>query len=243
MAKKDGGAMKKVLGVFFELDEKKEKQEPTPKEEAKEEVAEQPVEEKEAVIEVTTPVTPTVGEIDENMKQDLVNAIEEANIDGYDYFEFKEALFNMESVIPTEGERFKAAFAAVASMVRSDHLINTANHYIDVLNKKEESFNDYVLHMKDEKVKAKEDAAAVAEETIQQKQDQIIKLNQEIAELQEQKKTAQQEAITENAKIQQVELNFKTTCEAIKKKIAADIKKIETYLGSPKEEKVEVKDE
>lgn len=237
MEKKDGGAMKKVLGIFFEMDDKKQKLAPKEKQESVKE-------KEEAVIEVTTPApAPTSGQIDENMKQDLVTAIEKANIEGYDYFEFKETLFNMESLIPTEPERFKAAFAAVASMVTSDRLIDTAEHYINILKKKEEDFNAYAAQMKQQKVIRKEEEAKKADEEILKREDTITKLNQEISELQDKKREAQQEAITENAKIQQVELNFKTTCEAIIKKIEADVKKIDTYLKPPKKEKVEVKDE
>jgi len=245
---KGSGAVKKVFGMFFDFEDKKNIPESKPEVKQEEVIAQQaaPVEKREeAVIEVSAPppTTSVVGEVDDKMKQDLISAIEKANIEGYDYFEFKEALFNMEAVIPTESSRFKAAYAAVAAMVTSEHLIETANTYIGVLKEKKEAFEGYVQHMRDERVSGNENEAAKCEEQIQQKQETIIKLNQEISELQEQKKEAQQKAISENANIQQVELNFKTTLEGIIKKIDSDIIKIKTYLAPPKEEKVEVKDE
>ena len=243
--KKGSGAAKKVFGLFFDFEDKKNTMETEPEVKQEEITQTASVEKREEItIEVNSP-TPTnvVGEVDDKMKQDLIKAIEEANIEGYDYFEFKEALFNMEAVIPTESARFKAAYAAVASMVTSEHLIETANTYVGVLKEKEEDFKKYVQHMRDERVSGNENEAAKCEEAIQQKQETIIKLNQEISELQDQKKEAQQKAIAENANIQQVELNFKTTLEGIVKKIATDITKIETYLTPPKEKKVEVKDE
>jgi len=236
---------KSVIGTFVDVKDDAPK---TEKPQAQDETVQEEVIEvqtpKAPVALASTPATVAQGQEDDQIKEDLVKALDEANIEGYDYFEFRQALINMEGVIKTEPERFKATYAAVGAMITPERLIETALHYVGVLEKKGESFQGYVQQMTAEKVTANEEAAADADNRIQEIQAQIDQLNQNVAELLENKKVFQQEAIDAGAKIQQVQMNFNTTCTSIIRKIQSDAKKIETYLCAPKPaEKVEVTDE
>jgi len=205
-----------------------------------------PVEEKQeaAVPAKPTPVATTkaasaAGEVDVDIQNQLVQVLEDNNVEGYDYFEFKGSLKNMQNVIKNEPERFKAAFAAVASMVSPEKLVETANFYIGKLNDKKEEFGQFVNSMMDEKVVSKEKEATAIDEAVAKKQEQITQLNQEISEAQDKKSTLINEAISEKAKIEKVQANFNLTHVNVISMIEQDIQKIQTYLIPKAEAKPE----
>lgn len=179
---------------------------------------------------VVSSSSPTMGQIDEGIKNDLLKTLEQNNVDGFDYFEFRTALQNMEKVIPSESDRFKAAYAAVSSFVAANKLVETANFYLQVLQKKQTEFDAYIKKAMDERVVGKSEEAKGYDDSMAEKRSQIDKLNQEIAKLQESKSKVLNESISEKSKIERVSLNFKMTFDEVVRKIQADIQKIQTYL-------------
>jgi len=234
MAKKKGF----LRGLLFE-DDGKGTSKPVPKEEAKTEA--QPNAPTATAAPATqaptmvTAATPT-GQVDEDIQNQLLQALEEANIDGYDYFEFRGSLENMKAVIPNEPERFKAAYAAVSAMVKPERLIETAQYYIDKLDAKKNEFEALCAQMTEQNVTAKENEAQAIDESIAQKQEQITQLNQQISEVQEQKAALLNEAITEKGKIEKVQVNFNMTHKNVVTRIEQDKTKIQTYLAPKVEE-------
>jgi hypothetical protein len=185
------------------------------------------------------PITPSVqsgvsGEVNEDIKEQLTRVLLESNIQGYDYLEFRDSINNMASVIPSEPERFKAAFAAVSSIVTVEKLVETADFYLSRLASKKTEFEEAAQGMYEQNVTAKEGEISAMDQSIAEKQEQITKLNQEISELQQSKIALQNDAITEKAKIEKVNLDFNTTYDEISRSIEQDKTKISTYLGAPK---------
>lgn len=218
-------AMNKVLGMFWEPDKKTE----TP---AAAKAATAPVQ---TVKEIVAPVAagapaPTAGQIDESIKADLLKTLETGNLEGYDYFEFRSAIKNMEKVIPSEPDRFKAAFAAVESFVTTAKLIETVQHYLGLLNKKSQEFETYAEKIRLERVVAREDQAKQTDGQMAQMRTQIDEINKQISTLQEGKVKLMNEAISERAKIDTVAMNFRTTYSVITQEIEADLKRIQMYL-------------
>jgi len=179
---------------------------------------------------LASPTQPTSGQVDDSIRQDLLKAMEQNNLEGYDYFEFRQALKNMEKVLPVETDRFKAAFAAVASLVSPENLVKTAQHYVDVLKTKSSEFDKYVAKVRAERVTGKEEQATQADANIQATQNQIDLLNKEIADMKLKKAQLQNEALAEKAKIDAVALNFGRTVQEVMGQITSDINKIQTYL-------------
>lgn len=173
---------------------------------------------------------PTGGQIDEGIRNDLLKTLEQNNVDGFDYFEFRTALQNMEKVLPSESDRFKATYAAVSSFVAPAKLVETANFYLQVLQKKQGEFDAYIKQAMNERVNNKAEEAKGLDEAMAQNRAQIDKLNQDTAKLQESKAKILNESISEKSKIERVSLNFKMTFDEVVRKIQADIQKIQTYL-------------
>lgn len=222
------------MGLFDFMFEEDTKKKPAP-------VKKKTAEEAQPEVQPTPPppVAPVsqptgTGEVDENIKEQLVQVLLESNVEGYDYLEFRDSINNMQAVIPSEPDRYKAAFAAVSSIVSVDKLTETADYYLSRLDSKKLEFEEAAKAMYEQNVTGKEKDVDSIEQSIAEKQEQITRLNQEISELQQSKMGLQNEAINEKAKIEKVNLNFNTTFDEIYKSIEQDKVKINTYLGAPK---------
>lgn len=232
------GFKKALLGWAIEIEDKKpevKNSEPSKEEKVAEEDLTSLIEPAGSPPTQSTPTDPQAGIVDSQIEEDLLGALEEANLDGYDYFEFCQSLAGMAKVIPIESNRFQAAYAAVSSLVTAEKLIETARHYNDVLNGKSTAFTDYVNQMMEQEVGSREQKVAECDSEIQEKQACIDQLNFEIGELQKQKSELTSEAIQEKAKIEQGQANFNATYSKMVNRINADINKIQTYL-MPKDE-------
>ena len=97
----------------------------------------------------SSPVTsaPTAGErpgkVTAKFSDILLNALEKANQPGFDYLEFKKALQNLKKLNMDEATRYQSAYAAAQSMgITPQKLIESADHYLKVLAKEDQNFND-----------------------------------------------------------------------------------------------------
>ena len=215
--KKKGG----IKSLFFEIDETKTENETEPTE---------------SISVSTTLSTPSAAQpvLDKDIYAQLIRVLSENNVDGYDYFEFRGSLENMRSVIPAEGDRFKAAFAAVSSIVSIDKIISSADFYLSKLAEKKAEFDKYVQQVTDAKVTDKEAEAAKIKEMIVAKTKEITLLNEEINKLQEVSRIKQNDAVAERAKIETVKNNFNATSNKVVTDIEADKNKISSYLNQGK---------
>jgi len=172
-----------------------------------------------------------VPQIDDGIKADLLKTMTEAHPAGYTYLEFMEALKNMEAIVPSESDRFKAVYAAVKSMIKPADLVKTAQIYVDALQKNLSDFNSYLDSETKKRVTTREENAKKSDAVIEATRAQIDSLTQQISKLQADRITLLNEAAAEKAKVDKLSANFKVTWDAVTQGITADIKKIQTYLG------------
>ena len=164
-------------------------------------------------------------------KEALVKAMENSNLDGYDYFEFKNSLKALESVIADESVRYKSAFAAAQPMgITSDKLITTAQHYIEVLKSEEKKFL-YALGLKsDSDITSSEKRIVQIDAEIKSKLDEIEKIKIEIEKLKNDKKVIIDSIDENKAKIEISKNSFYTVYKEIIEGIESDIKKLSAYI-------------
>ena len=185
-----------------------------------------------------TPVTPAVtipglpvAHEDAKIKEQLSSALALANMEGYDYFEFAQAVEAQTAIIPSEAVRFQSAFASAKVMgVTADKLLSSNQHYLDVLKKKEDEFNQALEGHKSEAITAKTEAIAKMDKDMQDKLAQIQKINEEINALQQQKTAMTNEISQSQSEIAQVKNNFDATMRVFVDRINSDKEKIKTYL-------------
>ena len=85
----------------------------------------------------------TPGTPDNKFTEMLFKAIEENNLEGFDYLEFKQSLQSLKKVETDEVKRFQSAFAMASTMgLTKSKLFESAKHYASVLGAEEKKFAD-----------------------------------------------------------------------------------------------------
>ena len=216
---------KKFMSLIFTSDDSEEKEEVSKSESSSPEPEvphSQPA--------VSVPPT-TEGQEDKKIAESLAEAVAEANIEGFDYFEFAQLLNSLKSSMPSEQQLFQTAFTSAKVMKATKQtLIDTANHYLSILNQKNDEFQEAVQQQTNQTVVHLEEELSTVDQRIAEKAQEIQKLTDEINELTE-SKTSVGNQITENkAKIEVVRNNFNVTISKFVNRIKSDIDKINKYL-------------
>lgn len=89
---------------------------------------------------VQTTVVP--GNVDQTILDTLFKSLSDNNLQGFDYFEYKQSLKTLRGMLD-EQTAFKSAFATAATMgITKEKLLETANFYVKVLEKEKEKFDE-----------------------------------------------------------------------------------------------------
>jgi ketosteroid isomerase-like protein len=224
---------KKLRGIFFDVEEEEQAEE-IKSEEEDIEVKEVKKDEKPAV--VSTPV-PTVdsSEVKDEANMEIFRSfseiLEKANLEGFDYIEFAQILEKFKNDMPVEKTRFQAAFASGSVMgATKDKLIETAQHYLDVLEEEAKKFEQFYQDQFKTTVTDKEESVVSMDESIHEKRDQIEALEQEINEISNAKTEVNNEIIENKVKAEKVKNDFVTTLNIFVSRINNDIEKIRKYI-------------
>ena len=179
-----------------------------------------------------TSVTPSSsGTQDEAVLKLLSEAIDKANIDGFDYYEFAQMLQALKPTLPSEQTLFQTAYTSGKVMgATKEKLIQTANVYLDVLNKKAQEFENACQAKIDELVTGREKELKNMEGMIQEKAAAIQKLTEEINQMTAQKTQITNEIGENKVKIETKRNNFKATLQVFTGRIQGDIEKINRYI-------------
>jgi lysyl-tRNA synthetase class I len=179
------------------------------------------------------PISTEGGTVQEKFMQVLFEAMGKSNLDGFDYFEFKQALTNLQNMPMDEATRYKSAFAMAQTMgVSPDKLINTALHYMDILKNEQAKFNAAVENQRKTQVGDKESAIQNLDATIKQKAEQIKKLTEEIQQHQAQMEQMKNEISTAMVKVEQTHKDFVASYNLLAGQIQSDINNMKNYLKS-----------
>lgn len=221
---------KKLKGIFFDYGEDSENSEE--KEEKKEEV----VTEKNPTIPAPTamPASPSeniMGETNEQIMDSLAKALENANLEGFDYFEFAKILDNLKEKMPSEQARFQAAFASANVMgAKKEKLLETAQHYLNTLDEENNKFETFYADQLKRTVEDKENRLNEIDLEISSVNETIEKLTNRINDLTNEKGTINNEIIENRGKAEKVKNDFTHTLSIFLKKIKNDIEKINKYI-------------
>lgn len=212
-----------VLGTFFELSPAPAKTESTAPAAT-------------AQVDTTAPtqIVSTVGAVNQDMLNDLMQAVSDANLSGYDYLELMDAVKNMASLPYTEEQKIMAAFATVSSQITLEKILSSITHYTEVINKRETDFMDFAAKKEQTMVGGREDQIKAIDGDIAAAAQQITDLTAKINELQTKKSVLSGEKEEHRIKIESKRASFKVTAQTLRDKISADKVKIERALSTPK---------
>lgn len=175
---------------------------------------------------------PPKGKPNEKFINRLLGALEEHNVEGFDYLEYKQSLQNLGNVEMDEATKFKSALAMAKTMgATSPKLISSASHYLKVLGKEESKFLEAFKNQQNLQVSSRNADIKKLQDGIAQRKAQIEKLNKEIAageKALEEKKGSINQA---NAKVQATKDSFYHAYHIVTSQISADLEKMKKYLS------------
>jgi hypothetical protein len=217
--------LKNLKSLFIVTDEKEET-----KEETKEEISAPVAQTKPTP--VVTPQNTDSGSFEDRIAESLFAALEKNNLEGFDYFEFKNSLKAMADMPLDEPTRFRSAFATASTMgLTVEKLLQTADHYLKVLGNEHNNFMGTVSAQRNTNVHDKEAEAEGLNKAIQEKSEQIKQLTEEIQQHQADIQKMRENMAQAKARIEQTEANFNRTYTSVITQMTDDIDKIKKYLG------------
>lgn len=191
---------------------------------------------------VKAPTTPSVkqtfsapvgdGTVNEKFMQALFGAMEGANLDGFDYFEFKQSLQNLVNMPMDEATRYKSAFAMASTMgATPPKLVNSALHYLEILKTEYSKFSQAAENQRIAQVGNKQGQVENLEAVMQQKAEQIKKLTDEITQHRQDVTKLKEDIAQSTVKVEQTQKDFSATYQSLVGQIEQDVTNMKNYLA------------
>lgn len=179
----------------------------------------------------TTPNPP--GTVDTKFVDHFAAVLEKANVQGPDYFEFREMLRNLSELGLAENKRFQAAWASFKTLggkADVSILINTANQYLSALGQDREAFLKSVEATLTERVGGLQSEQKQLQTENESLQKQIAEIEKRIAANNDRLGKITGEIGEQSLKLTQNRNNFEATYASFTEQIKSDTDKIQTYL-------------
>lgn len=180
---------------------------------------------------VSAPMSSVGGQVNDKFFEVLAKAMEAANQEGFDYFEFKQALANLKNVPMDDATRFKSAFAMSQAMgVTADKLVTSATYYLDVLKNEQTKFVQAAANQRQAQVGNKQAQADNLEAVMRQKAEQIKQLTAEIEQHRKEVEAIKSDISQATVKVEQTARDFEATYQLLVGQIQADVNSMKSYL-------------
>jgi hypothetical protein len=184
-----------------------------------------------ATLKPTFSATVGDGAVSEKFMQALFGAMEAANIEGFDYFEYKLSLKNLASMPMDEPTRYKSAYAMATTMgATPEKLVNSALHYLDVLKNENTKFSQAAENQRASQVGNKQSQVDNLEAVILQKAEQIKRLTEEIEQHRQDVTKLKDDIAQSTVKVAQAQQDFGATYQSLVGQIEQDVANMKTYL-------------
>ncbi|MCC6281260.1 MAG: hypothetical protein IT262_11700 [Saprospiraceae bacterium] len=171
------------------------------------------------------------GAVTDKFVQILLGALEKNNQQGFDYFEFRQALKNLAKMPMDETTRYHSAYAMAQTMGATPaKLIESAQFYLNVLTGEQSKFNEAHAQQRAKLIGNREDEVKNLEAMIQNKTEQIKQLTQQIEEHKRSSEQIRSEIGESTVKIENTKADFDVTFNSVAGQIQEDIAKIQQHL-------------
>lgn len=171
------------------------------------------------------------GKMNEKFLDALYKAMETVNVEGFDYFEYKQSLNNLMNMPMDEPTRYKSAFAMAQTMgATPQKLIHTAQGYVEALRQEDTKFQQAANNQIQSQIGNKQAQIENFEAVINQKNEQIKKLVQEIDQHKKEMEQLKLDITQSSSKVAQTKADFEATYQALVTQIQTDITNMKNYL-------------
>lgn len=171
------------------------------------------------------------GKVSRKFVDILFKALRKNDLEGFDYMEFKKSLQSLKKMDMPIETRVQSAFAMAETIgVSKQHLLETAEHYIKVLQQEEQKFEQALKKQQGKQIESKKGQLGQLNQTIEKKMAQIEKLKAEVAQHKEQINTLQNEINGAATNIVSTKNDFIASYNSLVNQIKQDMKQINDYL-------------
>ncbi len=161
----------------------------------------------------------------------LAQAIERANLPGFDYYEFKRAVATLASMQIDEATAYKSAFTTAATVgVTKEKLLETAGFYVNLVEKEQGKFAEALQNQFETKVAARETDSKRLRDQIARHEADVQRLNEEIAAYRQQIESLETAAKAEGEKLAKQKEAFEFTQKSVLLQIQRDIETMHKLL-------------
>jgi len=171
------------------------------------------------------------GDLDDRSLEFLTQAIEKNNLPGFDYLEFKRAIFQLQEMKLEEATAFKSAFTTAATLgLSKEKLIETAGYYRNLVEKEQAQFTQALDNQNTTKVSGRQNEVARLKDQIERHKTEISRLQDEIASYLTQVEQAESAAKLEAEKLEKAKTAFEKTHKSVLLQIDKDIENLHKFL-------------
>ena len=169
--------------------------------------------------------------LDEKSVDTLTKALNNANLPGFDYLEFKQSLGALSGLNMDEAMAIKSAFATAATMgLTKIKLIETAQHYKSVLAGERNKFQQALDNRVQARVEGKKLEIERLKKQVEEYKTKIKQLEDQIIKHQSTIDSADSDIQSEVEKIEGIHRNFEEAHQSILNQIDKDILNINQHL-------------
>lgn len=179
----------------------------------------------------TVPSTPSPGKVSTKFVNILFKAMQDNNLDGFDYLEFKQSLKSLEKMPMDDATRYQSAYAMAQTMgATPPQLLETAQHYLKVLATEEKKFEQALVAQKQKQIGSKEQQIKKLEDIVKTKAAKIKQLTQEIEKHQQQANNFKKEISGATVKVESTKNDFIASYQTLVDQINSDVENMKKFL-------------
>ena len=169
--------------------------------------------------------------LDDKSLDFLTQAIENNNLPGFDYFEFKRAVAQLQTMSLDVPTAYKSAFATASTLgLTKEKLIETAAYYRNIVEKEQTQFSQALETQNATKVAGRQTEVARLRDQIERHKTEITRLQDEMAGYLAQVEIAESAVKTDADKLLKAKTAFEKANKAVLLVIDGDVELMHKHL-------------
>ncbi len=171
------------------------------------------------------------GEANERFIEVLLGAMENGNLPGVDYLEYRQSLKSLAKMPMDEQVRYQSAFAMAQAMgATPQKLVESAAHYLDVLKAEQSKFDQALRNQTADRIGNRQAMMANLDTTLKQKAEQIKKLTQEMEQHRSEMEKLDAEIKEATSKVLATKGDFVASYDLLVSQINVDVENMKKFL-------------
>ncbi len=161
----------------------------------------------------------------------LLHVLEDNNLPGFDYIEFRRSVIALQSMNMDESTAYKSAFTTAATMgLSKEKLLESAQYYYNLIEREQEAFTAALNSRREREITAREYHIARLKDQIERHRLEIARLQDELGHYLNEVDKTEAARQAEEQKLARAQADFAQTQQALLRSIALDMERLHRYL-------------